>query len=1256
MKTLILFWALLLVALPVAADLTGYKIGIDPGHGGSDPGAVGPTGLEEEDVNLDTSLALRNYLVADGAAVYLTRTTDVSLTLSARSSYLNSIPVHRAESIHHNASSDPDPNFTGVHVYPGRCFQTAGNLGYLVVHRLNAHMGIGYGWSNCSREGLHEDNFHMVRETTMPAILTENSFISNRQEEARLRNASYLDANGWAIYAGTRDHLAPGTPVPPATPTRTPTRPPTGTPSNEIIVDNEDPGCNIQGSSWAVSSWGNNYKTTKLYSASGTGSGYVTFTAALPKSGMYKVYAWVNAGGYSKSVKYTVNYLGGSKVIMASQYNLPGSWDISLGTFAFGTTGSVVVNDNAAQGIVVADAIKFTYISGITSTPTTAYTKTATRTPTRTPTPYTKTPTRTPTRTATRTPTQGPYTYTPTRTATRTPTIGSPTVTRTPTRTNTPGITATRTPTRTPTQAGPQTPQWGMFRYDKTHNAKVTYLGPENGGVKWTFMPAGSVESSPAIAGNGIVYVGATDHKLYAISADGDFIWSYSTSGSITSSPAIAPDGTIYVTSWDRYLYALNPDGTLRWRYQTGNWIHSSPVLDSAGNIYFGSSDNYVYSLTSSGTLRWSYQTNGWVESSPAIGSDGTVYVGSSDNNLYALYSSGGLKWKYQTTRGVDSSPAIGSDGTIYVGCDDRFVYAINPSGTLRWRYQTGNWVESSPAIGANGTVYVGSNDGYLYAFSASGSLLWRYQTGAKIESSPAIDGNGVIYFGSNDRYLHAVLPNGTLKWKVPVNYYIVSSPALAQDGSMYIGSDNLYAFGQAAEWTFMAFINGDNNLEDYALDDFIEMASVGSTAAVNLIVQLDRIGVANLYSYYRRLGYSETEATMMATRDDSRRYGDWEITHRFRVTSGMTPEEDQAVQDWGDGAGGREVNSGDPQALVDFAEWAMDTYPAQHYALIVWNHGSGWDRDARGLPARPASYRGASFDDTDGDYISVANGEWGAAMSSIAARAGGLMDLVGFDACLMQMIEVAQATEPYALYLVGSEESEGAQGWSYDAFLDDLVDDPEMSAAALGMEIVDTAIDDSGLDTQSIIDLAFVEDVVDATDVFAQQALAAIQAGYQSQFDAIRLNVQMFDLPWHDYEYVDLYHLAHLVTLQSALPLTLRTAATNLKATINNAVVLSRHNGSGSYDNAYGVSIYYPMDPDDYDTAYDQLTFADDTQWDEFISYITRGIARTPGGTNGNSELLQYLQPDRSQVPARRYPWGTWSDLLLAGQSVNHG
>jgi outer membrane protein assembly factor BamB len=323
----------------------------------------------------------------------------------------------------------------------------------------------------------------------------------------------------------------------------------------------------------------------------------------------------------------------------------------------------------------------------------------------------------------------------------------------------------------------------------------------KSGTLKWRFQTGGTVYSSPPIGADGTLYVGSTDHYIYALNPDGTLKWRFKTGDLVVTSPAIGADGTIYVGSIDNYIYALNPDGTLKWRFQTDDSVWSSPAIGADGTIYVGSQDGYTYALNPDGTLKWRFETAPggfyFYSSSPAIGSDGTLYVGSWDDFIYALSPAGTLKWQFQM-EAMYSSPAIGSDGTLYVGSRDKFIYALNPDGTLKWRFQTGSTVYSSPAIGADGTIYVGSADSYIYALNPDGTLKWRFRTNFWVGCSPAIGADGTIYVGSADRYMYALNPDGTLKWRFflagQLREYHHSS--IGADGTVYIGStdNHLYA------------------------------------------------------------------------------------------------------------------------------------------------------------------------------------------------------------------------------------------------------------------------------------------------------------------------------------------------------------------------------------------------------------------------------------------------------------------------------
>ncbi len=180
--------------------LSGVKIMVDPGHGGWDPGAVGSNGLTEKQVNLQVSEALRNCLVEYGGAnVKMTRVNDTYISLKSRVSMANSWNADRFISIHHNGSINSDHNGTAVYS------STRGNwkshdLRNKVQNRLLAMTGL--------RDlGANTANFYVLGNTRMPAILTEASFITNPQEEAKLRSPGYLWREAFYIYQGITDHF-----------------------------------------------------------------------------------------------------------------------------------------------------------------------------------------------------------------------------------------------------------------------------------------------------------------------------------------------------------------------------------------------------------------------------------------------------------------------------------------------------------------------------------------------------------------------------------------------------------------------------------------------------------------------------------------------------------------------------------------------------------------------------------------------------------------------------------------------------------------------------------------------------------------------------------------------------------------------------------------------------------------------------------------------------------------------------------------
>lgn len=197
--TVILILSLAGMAL-AANGLAGKKIYVDPGHGGDDPGAVGANGLKEKTVNLRVATVLKNCLVEyGGATVRMSRTTDKTVSLSARVTDANNWGAARFISIHHNSSSDRSVN--GTETYSYRSSGTGADL------RNKVHAQL-LKWGKLKDRGVKTENFYVLKYTNMPAILTEASFISNKAEEARLRDDDYTWRQGYYIYKGVCDHYS----------------------------------------------------------------------------------------------------------------------------------------------------------------------------------------------------------------------------------------------------------------------------------------------------------------------------------------------------------------------------------------------------------------------------------------------------------------------------------------------------------------------------------------------------------------------------------------------------------------------------------------------------------------------------------------------------------------------------------------------------------------------------------------------------------------------------------------------------------------------------------------------------------------------------------------------------------------------------------------------------------------------------------------------------------------------------------------
>ena len=419
-------------------------------------------------------------------------------------------------------------------------------------------------------------------------------------------------------------------------------------------------------------------------------------------------------------------------------------------------------------------------------------------------------------------------------------------------------------------------------------------------------------------------------------------------------------------------------------------------------------------------------------------------------------------------------------------------------------------------------------------------------------------------------------------------------------------------------EWTVMVYLAGDNNLDSAGVIDLKEMKKVGSTEQINVIAQFDREGKSI-------------------------------ATNRYYIRKGGTLAKD-VVGSLG------ETNMGNPRVLEDFIKWGIKNYPAEHYLVVVWNHGNGWNdenvyRVARNmmklnikrrgevvLPAKGAqkdsvsirrihaiggkkfrhalfhtsimkaiTIRGIAYDDDAQDFLD--NIEMKRLLGSTKKILKRKIDILGMDACMMSMAEVVYQLRDSVSLTVGSEEVEPGDGWPYDRILAKLAKKPAMPPNELATTIVNGYVAsypaNAGV-TQSACDLSKAGLLASAVDQLADVLNSYLSdAAVRATVIECRLQTQAYDTP----DYIDLYDFCNLLENKTGFD-DIRAACSAVKNMIqrNGVVIRSGYKGK-NVKHSNGLSIYFPQKS--LSSLYATLDFTKKTSWgkflERFISYTRR-------------------------------------------------
>jgi hypothetical protein len=414
------------------------------------------------------------------------------------------------------------------------------------------------------------------------------------------------------------------------------------------------------------------------------------------------------------------------------------------------------------------------------------------------------------------------------------------------------------------------------------------------------------------------------------------------------------------------------------------------------------------------------------------------------------------------------------------------------------------------------------------------------------------------------------------------------------------------------SDWTLMIYMAGNNNLSSAAgrdIEEIRRVASLGRLRIVAFVKRRERAGAAQ----------------------------------HMELTSGGAND---IVEELGD------VDSGDPQTVLNFVKWATNRAPARRYALILWNHGGGWEPDdldqiysqvrheavrsdteeadisvptrseldallARGagssknifltswipvLSLNNMTQRAIASD--DGSLHSIDTIELENLVRSIRDHFGRRLDLLGMDACLMSNLEVAYQVRNYVDVIVGSEEQEPNSGWPYTEILEALAAKSTMDSRNLGRTIVDCYISSyrgTGEQvTQCALDATRIANFMrgfDALAIALRRQLATNRSVVESAYwntTNFRTDGSLIDIRSFCRGLTDNVEAQESVIMAANQVLTAHTPG--------GFVVREDHQGD-TVEDCGGISVYFPKPKRNVSQFYRDLAIAEDSQWDDFLA-----------------------------------------------------
>lgn len=368
----------------------------------------------------------------------------------------------------------------------------------------------------------------------------------------------------------------------------------------------------------------------------------------------------------------------------------------------------------------------------------------------------------------------------------------------------------------------------------------------------------------------------------------------------------------------------------------------------------------------------------------------------------------------------------------------------------------------------------------------------------------------------------------------------------------------------QTSRWTVLVYMSAASDLYPFSDLNMNQLERVAGNPQVRFVVQWKQ----------SRARYPSSSF------DGTRRY-------LVRPDSGSTIAS-TVVQDLGNS-----IDMGKWESLRDFVQWGKTYYPSDRIALVIWGHGNGWRRK----PDQPLS-RAVAYDDQTLNAIQI----W----DLQEALASTPVDILAWDASLMQMLEVAYEVRNVCDFVVGSEESPPAEGYPYDAVFSRFRDDADASTRDLTKAFVDAMLGHpsyaSRKITQSVLDTSRLTALERAVDALATQLIihgGALNSVIPQVRNAAQAYTPQSSPPRY---YRDLYDVC--LKLESATTIAdVKAASALVRTRLTECVVWEGHNGNSP--GSHGISIDLTPGQVFLNAAsdYSQLEFGRVNRWDDWMA-----------------------------------------------------